>query len=206
MAMITNGHSGAGLIVARELSALDLYPFITTISRRGRPEGLGPESALLEAMVQGNADHYMAKCDVSDPVAFNDLWHWAPAAAPPAPPALLPIDELLSRLRDRRSLWSRQLLKEMSALLQVIVANLQLHLKQARGKSTKSKEQQRMWERMKELLEEREVTATELLADVLALANRQQAPDSPLTEREKIELEDAVNAWAAASGGLAESQ
>eukprot|EP00928_Gymnodinium_smaydae_P088964 TRINITY_DN72997_c0_g1_i1.p1 TRINITY_DN72997_c0_g1~~TRINITY_DN72997_c0_g1_i1.p1 ORF type:complete len:144 (-),score=37.16 TRINITY_DN72997_c0_g1_i1:60-491(-) len=81
--MITGGHSAMGLLAAREASGSGLYPFVTTVSKRGRPDAFGPAAAVLEAMGQqpGGTPHYMAKCNVEDPVAFKCLWEWAPGAA-----------------------------------------------------------------------------------------------------------------------------
>mmetsp|Transcript_101437 Transcript_101437/g.286151 ORF Transcript_101437/g.286151 Transcript_101437/m.286151 type:complete len:207 (-) Transcript_101437:105-725(-) len=194
--MIIGGHSGIGLVAAREISASGLHPFITTVSKRGRPEGLGPESALMQAMMQGDTPHYMAKCDTSDPVAFNCLWEWGPAGEPRPPVALLPIDDIAATVRSEMSKWSNQLLQDTSALLQEILKEIQSLMKQFKYKMANPKFKDEICElkQTRQYLEELEADVTEVLADVLA-ANAGRKSGVLDAAAEKQELQNLRNKW-----------
>merc|ERR1712066_880967 len=52
--------------------------FITTVSKRGRPNAPGPLAAFANAMAE-SCPHYMAACDENDPKGMECLMDWAPA-------------------------------------------------------------------------------------------------------------------------------
>eukprot|EP00927_Polykrikos_kofoidii_P066942 TRINITY_DN6249_c0_g1_i1.p1 TRINITY_DN6249_c0_g1~~TRINITY_DN6249_c0_g1_i1.p1 ORF type:complete len:207 (-),score=32.21 TRINITY_DN6249_c0_g1_i1:78-698(-) len=195
--MILGGHSGMGLLVAREMSSSDDYPFITTVSKRGRPEGLGPGSALMEAISQSKTKHYMAKCDVEDPVVFNMLLEWAPHAEPRPPAALLPIDDMVVFARENMCAWSGKLLQDVAALFQRVISELVAFLKQIKYRmgNPDIKEQRQLLDQSRHLLEERETNITEVLADITTLMNRKNSSHANDPQAEEKILRAMQDAW-----------
>eukprot|EP00929_Paragymnodinium_shiwhaense_P009677 TRINITY_DN113939_c0_g1_i1.p1 TRINITY_DN113939_c0_g1~~TRINITY_DN113939_c0_g1_i1.p1 ORF type:complete len:209 (-),score=39.64 TRINITY_DN113939_c0_g1_i1:68-694(-) len=207
--MIVNGHSGMGLLLAREASGRNMYPFITTVSKRGRPAGLGPESALVEAMVMGSTKHYMAKCDVSDPVAFHDLCEWGPPAEPSPPASLLAIDEVAARLRECMDTWGATMLDSVAKLSHEILAELKAAVKLVKAEINSSVHERQKADLVasRGMLEEREAEMMEALADVLVLASeRGDSSSATLTSSEEEILAYLRKTWTTAKRDLTEGR
>lgn len=86
------GHSAQGMLQAHAAAQSGLHSSITTVSKRGRPEAPGPAAAFIEAMA-GETVHFMAKCDIEDPMQVECLQNWAP---PPSVP-----EDMLQKVNEQ---------------------------------------------------------------------------------------------------------
>jgi hypothetical protein len=198
--MIYGGHSAMGLIAAREISQQQSYPFITTVSKRGYPEGLGPGSAMMEALCEGETPHYMAKCDLNDPVAVKCLWEWGPQAEESVPPVLLPFDALVMNVRSKAKEWSGTGRGEAVKLLEEMTIEVQTHVKKIKQQMKEQERSDPDLDQRKLLLEEREADVTEAVADVLAI--KEGAAVGVASSAEQSDLAALRKGWTEVAGRL----
>lgn len=108
------GHSAQGMLQAHAAAQSGLHSSITTVSKRGRPEAPGPAAAFIEAMA-GETVHFMAKCDIEDPMQVECLQNWAPPPSVPEEALALPyndssplglVDDAIWNVRKKLDMWS----------------------------------------------------------------------------------------------------
>mmetsp|Transcript_83839 Transcript_83839/g.153037 ORF Transcript_83839/g.153037 Transcript_83839/m.153037 type:complete len:178 (-) Transcript_83839:54-587(-) len=101
--IIPGGHSGSGLVQLQEMAQGGYYDFYEAVSKRGRPDDLGSASAIYEALMQKNVI-YHAKCDIHDPMAYNDLLEYTPpyssVFAEESPPMMAYVSDMRASMGD----------------------------------------------------------------------------------------------------------
>merc|ERR1739841_327906 len=172
--LIPGGHSGAGLMQLRELAGKGYYDFYEPVSRRGQISNLGPATFAYEAMMSQNVI-YHAKCDITDPMAFEDLMNYAPSFGG------MYYDEgaegpWISDIRAKMGDMDAEAMRTSLIEVETFAKNLAKQLKEAKRKvdSPSYKNEQEAIKQQVAWLEEQDVQTAELLADLTAALNQKK--------------------------------
>eukprot|EP00444_Apocalathium_aciculiferum_P026505 CAMPEP_0183428292 /NCGR_PEP_ID=MMETSP0370-20130417/44323_1 /TAXON_ID=268820 /ORGANISM="Peridinium aciculiferum, Strain PAER-2" /LENGTH=209 /DNA_ID=CAMNT_0025613051 /DNA_START=55 /DNA_END=684 /DNA_ORIENTATION=+ len=176
--MVFGGHSGQGMLYAKELANNRLCSSVTTVSKRGRPSAPGPGAAFVAAMSTETV-HYMAACDVSDAKAVECLTDWAP-------PAQAEEEWPMEQLEDASAVepWLAMIKRDVDSMNVVQLKNILQQLEDAKlhviyqKRELRSRLQSKGYEREKAQMQEqeielseREATLLEVIADVTSKLN-----------------------------------
>lgn len=170
--MIFGGHSGQGMLYAKELANSRTTSSITTVSKSGFPRAPGISSAFLAAM-STECTHYMAACDVTDAKAVECLTDWAP---PVSAEEQWPLEweeqgsgyPMLEQIKQ--DMGSMGVLQLRNALKMLEDAKLQVIYQRREVKSQLQHKNVEQKERLQEYaleLEERETVIVELIAELV---------------------------------------
>eukprot|EP00427_Karlodinium_veneficum_P012071 CAMPEP_0169063554 /NCGR_PEP_ID=MMETSP1015-20121227/1350_1 /TAXON_ID=342587 /ORGANISM="Karlodinium micrum, Strain CCMP2283" /LENGTH=177 /DNA_ID=CAMNT_0009121905 /DNA_START=75 /DNA_END=608 /DNA_ORIENTATION=- len=170
--LIPGGHSGEGLVRLNELAGKRYYDFYEPVSRRGHPQNLGPATALYEAMSMDNVI-YHAKCDITDPMAYEDLQQYVPPYQSIMMFEDAPTQPWIASMRSDMGSMGIAELEKTIATVQDTASGLESELKEAKRKvgHASYKDEQENLKYIVSDLEEQETQITELLADLTSKLN-----------------------------------